>query len=673
MFETIKLGQIISISKGKKHAIQVEKSEISTRYIQIDDLRNNFNLKYTDDKKGVLVSPNDVVIAWDGANAGTVGYNLTGYIGSTLAVLRNKNPAEYNPQYLALFLQSKFNFLRDRATGATIPHLHRKTLENLKIPKLNINEQIKIANLLTQVEVLITKREESIELLDELLRSSFLDMFGDPITNPQKREPLVRLDDIVVLQRGFDLSKKNRNSEGEVPLFGSNGIVDFHDESKIEKGIITGRSGTIGKVYYSNQPFFPLNTTLFSKDTKDNNIIFLAFLLRFFRLERFSQGAGVPTLNRNIVHKEKIYKIDKKEQDKFATIVQQVEESKEKYQKSLDELRDLFGALSQRAFKGELDLSNMKLEKSKLSININGKKIELDAKKSSKDRLNAGVMPSFTIESMREYEKLSNPMNLGVSFIEDKYKTLRTSMERISKNLIDSVYGLDNYKNRLTSDYFNKWQEQEQDRIKKLIEQSSLASLSPENVLIGRNDRLEIVTQSNSINNWKKEYEKFHQLAGLGKYNENILNFTKEYESLFNPSVTAFDSYSIDRSKYLNEFKLSTMENLGLEALKQSLEVNQPYKIALEQVEAMNSLRGWGESYETLIDRHREKVEETTEVIKSISNLSNLMYDELFANVMRDDSYDDIKALVYKLLDEGKIEQVFDKDKKKLVLTKVEQ
>ena len=177
MFDSIKLGQIVSISKGKKHNLLKSKTESSKRYIQIDDLRNNLNLKYTDDRKGVLVTKDDVIIAWDGANAGTVGYNLEGFIGSTLAVLRNQNPKEYNPQYLALFLQSKFSYLRARTTGATIPHLHRKTLEKLKIPKLDIDEQKKIANLLTKVETLIAKREESIELLDELLRSSFLDMF----------------------------------------------------------------------------------------------------------------------------------------------------------------------------------------------------------------------------------------------------------------------------------------------------------------------------------------------------------------------------------------------------------------------------------------------------------------------------------------------------------------
>lgn len=262
-------------------------------------------------------------------------------------------------EYLYYWCLAHKYIFESKRTSVTVPMLNNKRLRKIKIQYAkNIGEQIKIANLLSQVEALIAKQKESIKLFDELLKSTFLDMFGDPIANPQSRDE-VRLDEIVVLQRGFDLPKSQRSTNGNIPLYGSNGIVDFHDESKFEEGIITGRSGTIGKVYYSYEPFWPLNTTLFSKDTKGNNIIYLAYLLDLFKLERFHQGAGVPTLNRNNVHKEKIYKVDRSEQDKFATIVQQVNATKEHYQNSLDELNELFGSLSQRAFRGELDLSKI--------------------------------------------------------------------------------------------------------------------------------------------------------------------------------------------------------------------------------------------------------------------------------------------------------------------------
>lgn len=86
----VELGTIITITKGKKHDNVYASTSIGRkRYLQIEDLRNDDNLKYTVNP-GVEVLPNDVIIAWDGANAGTIGFGLNGFIGSTLARLRLK-------------------------------------------------------------------------------------------------------------------------------------------------------------------------------------------------------------------------------------------------------------------------------------------------------------------------------------------------------------------------------------------------------------------------------------------------------------------------------------------------------------------------------------------------------------------------------------------------------
>ena len=95
-----KIGDIISISKGKKHNISEAPQETSIRVITIEDLRNNDNLKYTDDTKGTKVTDNDVLIAWDGANAGTIGYGKKGYIGSTIARLTINEPDNYYAPFL---------------------------------------------------------------------------------------------------------------------------------------------------------------------------------------------------------------------------------------------------------------------------------------------------------------------------------------------------------------------------------------------------------------------------------------------------------------------------------------------------------------------------------------------------------------------------------------------
>jgi len=101
-----KLKNILSIKKGVKNQITEVVSDNSIRLIQIDDLRNDNNLKFTNDKNGIYVTEDDLLIVWDGANAGTVGYAKEGYIGSTIAVLRKVYPEKYYTPYLGLFLNS---------------------------------------------------------------------------------------------------------------------------------------------------------------------------------------------------------------------------------------------------------------------------------------------------------------------------------------------------------------------------------------------------------------------------------------------------------------------------------------------------------------------------------------------------------------------------------------
>ena len=162
------------------------------------------------------------------------------------------------------------------------------------------------------------------------MKSQFIEMFGNPITNSQNR-PTKLFIDVVKLQRGYDLPVQDR-VEGVVPVYGSNGILSYHNDSRAEDGIITGRSGTIGKVYFCRGEFWPLNTTLYSVDKHGNNPVFLTALLQFFDLSRFYNGTGVPTLNRNTVHKERIIDIPRKEQDRFAAFVEQTDKSKIPYE-----------------------------------------------------------------------------------------------------------------------------------------------------------------------------------------------------------------------------------------------------------------------------------------------------------------------------------------------------
>ena len=87
--------------------------------------------------------------------------------------------------------------------------------------------------------------------------------------------------DVVTLQRGFDITKNEQASDGIVPVVSSGGVASFHDESKSDgPGVIMGRKGTLGRVYYVPGPYWPHDTTLWVKDFKGNVPRFVYYALK---------------------------------------------------------------------------------------------------------------------------------------------------------------------------------------------------------------------------------------------------------------------------------------------------------------------------------------------------------------------------------------------------------
>ncbi len=217
---------------------------------------------------------------------------------------------------------------------------HFKFLKEIQYTEKTLSEQQKIATELDTIQSAIDNKKQQLSLLDEAVKSEFVEMFGNPITN-SKKFPTKKVIDVVTLQRGYDLPVQDRDSTGNIPVFGSNGILGTHNVAKINKGVVTGRSGTIGEVYLCDEPFWPLNTTLFSNDTHGNNLCYLKYLLEFFDLKRFKSGVGVPTLNRNEFHDEQIIDVPLELQNKFATFVQQINKSKIVVKKQVENLKEL--------------------------------------------------------------------------------------------------------------------------------------------------------------------------------------------------------------------------------------------------------------------------------------------------------------------------------------------
>lgn len=112
----------------------------------------------------------------------------------------------------------------------------------------------------------------------------------------------VTLGDVCELKRGYDLPNGSRK-DGRIPVVSSSGPTGWHDEAKVSApGVVTGRYGTLGQVFYLAEDFWPLNTSLYVRDFKGNDPRFVAVLLRSLDLARYDGAAAVPGLNRNHLH-----------------------------------------------------------------------------------------------------------------------------------------------------------------------------------------------------------------------------------------------------------------------------------------------------------------------------------------------------------------------------------
>ncbi|MFN8166805.1 MAG: restriction endonuclease subunit S [Bacteroidia bacterium] len=378
--ELTTIGDIVSISKGKKHSSPISfPTGKAKRYIQIEDLRNDFNLKYTDEV-GVDVNENDVVIAWDGANAGTIGFDLNGYIGSTLARLRIKN-GNVHSKYLGWLLRGKFNYLRSQCTGATIPHINKSVLEKISVPLPALKTQIKIASILEQADAARQKRKQANQLTEQFLQSVFLEMFGDPVRNEKGWEVKKISDFVKEIISGWSAQSEQRLKEkGEFGVLKVSAVTYgvFNPEEhkavlkdSINRKLIYPLKGDV-LMTRANTREMVAACCIVDKDYKDLflsdkhwKVIFKPKMItaEYFRYVIMNNSYHEVLANKSTGTSGSMYNISKDKlldtnfplpplplQQKFASILEQVEQLRTKQRESEKELENLFGSLMQRYF-----------------------------------------------------------------------------------------------------------------------------------------------------------------------------------------------------------------------------------------------------------------------------------------------------------------------------------
>jgi type I restriction enzyme S subunit len=161
------------------------------------------------------------------------------------------------------------------------------------------------------------------------------------------------IQNLCTLKRGFDLPIQSRKN-GPTPIYSANGVTGYHNEAKVKgPNVITGRSGTVGKLHFTHDDIWPLNTALYVENFHGNYPEYVFRFLSFFDLKRFASGTGVPTLNRNDVHPIKIVIPPLPEQRKIAKILSTWDKAISTTEKLIETSKQQKKALMQQLLTGK--------------------------------------------------------------------------------------------------------------------------------------------------------------------------------------------------------------------------------------------------------------------------------------------------------------------------------
>ncbi len=293
---------------------------------------------------------------------------------------------EADPAYVNQFLKSPLGRKKLKSCVKGI-HLYPKDVERIKVPLPTLDDQKRIAHLLGKVEGLIARRKQHLQQLDDLLKSVFLEMFGDPVRNEKGWDTaeIEKLCGAVIdcphstpvysdEKTGYYCVRSGDIVDGYLDLSKTLHVGRDIYEERIKRytpqiGDIVysregGRLGNAARILGGESICLGQRIMLF-KASEENSADFLWALLesRSFKtkLQGLVGGGAAPRVNIKDLKKITVIQPTNDIRIQFSRITKQIDQIKSRYQQSLTDLETLYGALSQKAFKGELDLSRVPL------------------------------------------------------------------------------------------------------------------------------------------------------------------------------------------------------------------------------------------------------------------------------------------------------------------------
>ncbi|MFM2177250.1 MAG: hypothetical protein RL015_1348 [Verrucomicrobiota bacterium] len=247
---------------------------------------------------------------------------------------------------------------KDQGAGTTMIHVSKGSMEDRDILVPPLAEQQRIVGLLDEafegLAIAKANAEKNLQNARALFESHLQAVFTQ--RGPGWVETTIG--EQLTLQRGFDITKDQQNT-GKVPVVSSGGIKSYHDKAMANgPGVVIGRKGTLGKVFYLESDYWPHDTTLWVKDFKGNEPRFVYYLFAGLDVKKLDSGAANPALNRNQVHPIEVTWPPVSQQtalvEKLDALSAETQRLTSLYERKLAALEALKKALLHQAFSGAL-------------------------------------------------------------------------------------------------------------------------------------------------------------------------------------------------------------------------------------------------------------------------------------------------------------------------------
>ena len=370
-----KIGKYITnYIKGKTPKVLFD-SELSDTlpYLSPDYLRgvSNPELYAKQDAKTIVIDDGEVIVLWDGSNAGEILISKKGILASTMTMLKF-DETKINKAYFGYSFQNLEYILKAKTAGSGIPHADKGVISKLEFYKPSLSEQTAIADILSKVDEAIEAVQGSIAAAERLKKS----LMQNLLTGRMKPDGTLRKEDEFYVDEKFGRvpvgwgiekfgkrvivlygkSQKDVVSEnGTIPVYGTGGIIEYATQALCNhESILVGRKGTIDKPFYIDKPFWAVDTTYYVDRFIDGNMRYLYYMLLRMNLGNLNEATGVPSVTRRTLNRQRLIIPPIDEQNSIVNVIDKIEKQIIKKQSRITTLERLKKSLMQNLLTGRV-------------------------------------------------------------------------------------------------------------------------------------------------------------------------------------------------------------------------------------------------------------------------------------------------------------------------------